>query len=197
MKWKTLLFVLVGSASITAGAEAPRPAAESKIAPASTRPPTSPQPSARATSPTTSARLSDSLPKFSPSAKAETPAAKPGEPVAAVESQEPEIPRNSIILLPQYDVRDETLPKFSERELLTPEGRAELALRRHPGLKFGPFSFLNVRRGLEMLEEEDAVDRRQEMMELVRFGEGVERTLPQNPATGARTNPTQPATPAE
>src|SRR5687768_275044 len=144
MKWKTLLIVLAGSASIATGAEPPRPTAESKVAPASTPPPTLSQPSARATSPTTSARLTDSLPKFSPSAKAETPAPKPGEP-AAVESQENEIPRNPIILLPQYDVRDETLPKFSERELLTPESRAELALRRHPGLKFGPFSFLNIR----------------------------------------------------
>jgi len=129
----------------------------------------------RATSASTSQRLNAALPKFVPKK-------------AATESSDTLTDTfQAIIRLPQYDVQEDKLPEFRQRELLTQKGRADLALRRHPGLKFGPFSFLNVRRGLEILEEEDAIDRGREMYALLAFSAAVERNLPQNPETGVRT----------
>lgn len=171
---------------MAAGAESPRLTADSKIDPNKSSPDASP-PTDSAPSATTTARVAESLPKFTP--KISAPEPKPGEPAPAapLASQVPDSPRNSIIRLPQYDVREDKLPRFRERELLTPEGRAEIALRRHPGLRFGPLAFLNVRRGLQMLAEEDELDRRREMAELISFQEAIERELPQDPETGART----------
>jgi hypothetical protein len=115
--------------------------------------------------------------------------AKVGAEATAAESveRETDVPRNGIIRLPQYDVREDKVPKFRERELLTQKGRADVALRRHPGLRFGPLSFLNVRRGLEMLAEEDAIDRRREMAELIGFQAEIESILPQEAAAGTHT----------
>lgn len=185
MKWTTLTLLLTSGASLLGGAESTpaglRP--ESKtIAPA-------PAPErARSTSPATSAKLIRGLPKFSPSAAAKATAEE-----TSPDIRDTDTPRNAIIRLPQYDVRDDQLPVFRDRELLTPEGRIELALKRHPGLKFGPLAFLNVRRGLEMLEEEDSLERRREIADLLAFTAAVEGQLPRNPETGARTISTKAA----
>jgi hypothetical protein len=195
MNWRTFTCILVGSASIAAGAEPRRPAAESKTGQSTTiaTQPVSSQPSTDGPSETTTARLTESLPKFTPSKIEPTTPDRPGsarqaEPqtASAVEN-----PVNSIIRLPQFDVREDKLPKFNDRELRAPEGRAEVALKRHPGLRFGPLAFLNVRRGLQMLDEEDELARRREMADLISFGQAIERELPQDPATGARTVRTQ------
>jgi hypothetical protein len=184
MNTAAIVFLFAGSALVLAGGEStpiePNFTATAEEAVTARSPAPAPRP--RPTSAATKARLSAGLPGFTPSTKAgaEADAANHNE-------RDADVPRNAIIRLPQYDVREDQLPKFRERELLTPKGREDVALRRHPGLRFGPLSFLNVRRGLDMLEEEDEIDRRREMAELLSFRATIERTLPQDPATGVRT----------
>jgi hypothetical protein len=111
-----------------------------------------------ASSATLKANISASLPKFT---------APPAKGASAVPPQsEPSAPRNGIIRLPSYVVRDKKLPEFKPRELLTPAGRLDLALKRHPGLKFGPFASLNKGPALQMLAEEEAIERRAELSDL-------------------------------
>lgn len=185
MKWTALTILLTSAASLSFGAES-TPAGLSPE-PKTIAPAPAPERS-RSTSPETSAKLNSGLPKFSPSA-----AAKAAANEAPADLRATDAPRNAIIRLPQFDVRDEQPPQFKERELLTPEGRVELVLKRHPGLKFGPLAFLNVRRGLEMLEEEDSLERRREIADLLSFAAAIEEQLPQNPETGARTVSTKAA----
>jgi hypothetical protein len=126
---------------------------------------------AHLTSPQTSARLSAALPKFSPARP--TSATEQNE---AADSTHPDQPKNAIIRLPRYEVLDRKLPVFRERELLTAKGRVALAYKRHPGLRFGPFSFLNAKWGLAMLEEEQALERAAELAELTHFQQQIETT---------------------
>ena len=175
---KKLFTLLLASISATSfGAEPsvapPTPSADTIAPPAASR--------SRATSASTSQRLNAALPKFVPR-KVET---EPSD--TSTDPSQPDGPRNAIIRLPQYDVQEDKLPEFRQRELLTQKGRADLAFRRHPGLKIRPFSFLNVRPGLAILAEEDSIDRGREMHELLTFASEVERDLPQNPQTGVRT----------
>ena len=165
MKTLSILPLLALGFALAQGAE-PNGAPSTNSEPASITP-RLPARSNRASAQTTS-RLS--LPKFLP-AEVRTPAAD-----ASPSAEAPEIdrPRNAIIRLPRYDVRDDQAPDFRERELLTDQGRVDLALKRHPGLKIGPLAFLNIRRGLEMLEEEQAVERRNEMNQLLAFQRSIE-----------------------
>ncbi|MBI4623839.1 MAG: hypothetical protein HY736_11575 [Verrucomicrobia bacterium] len=106
-------------------------------------------------------RLAASAPKY-----------EPPSPVAKVETQpdrrETDKPRNVIVRLPPYVVQGSKPPIFKERELLTPQGRLDLALKRHPGLRFGSFWFLrNDGWGLAMLEEEQRLERNAEFNDLV------------------------------
>jgi hypothetical protein len=52
-------------------------------------------------------------------------------------------PPEGVVRLPRYDVRERRLPKFKERELLTPTARVDLHLKRHPGLRIGNLFGLN------------------------------------------------------
>ena len=167
MKTLSILPLLALGFALAQGAE---PKGAASTAPNSEPASSTPRPLApsnRASAQTTR-RLS--LPKFVPT-EARTPAADAS---ATTEAPEIDRPRNAIIRLPQYDVRDDQAPEFRERELLTDQGRIDLALKRHPGLKIGPLAFLNIRRGLEMLEEEQAVERRKEMNELLAFQRSIE-----------------------
>jgi|GEM_PF-3340998 hypothetical protein len=124
----------------------------------------------RPTSPQTAARLSAELPRYSPVPVEPTlpaPLASPTS-IASPKSGDDE-PLDGIVRLPRYEVRERPLPPLRERDLLTPAGRLALVQKRHPGLKLGPFSRLNFRRGLEMLAEEQQVERSREMFDLVAF----------------------------
>jgi hypothetical protein len=67
-----------------------------------------------------------SIPKYSPPkpvvAKADD------DPTAA---QDPDKPRNGIIRLPKYVVHDSTPPIFTKKDVLTPTGRDDLAMRQY------------------------------------------------------------------
>ncbi|HYD83057.1 MAG TPA: hypothetical protein VEA63_03370 [Opitutus sp.] len=117
----------------------------------------------------TSAKVNEGLPKFTP-----PPPAPPPSPVGTpaplpAETASTDFTDNSVIRLPNYDVREQELPEFKERELLTREGRIDAAMTRFPGLKFGPFDQLNARVGLVLLEQEHEVERRTELRELYDF----------------------------
>lgn len=115
-----------------------------------------------AVSPDLSAKIGSANPKFSPPKESEI--AKPEE---LPDMRDIDKPRNGIIRLPKVMVEEPKVPVFNQRELLTPTGKLELALKRHPGLRFGSLPFLsNNAIALFMLEEEQRLERKAEMQDL-------------------------------
>jgi hypothetical protein len=116
----------------------------------------------RAVSPAMAERLTAAAPKF---------AAATGQP-----AEPPQKPRNTIVhlpvyLLPTYRVEERRLPTFKEREMLTPQGKIELAYKKHPGLFFNPLFFLSSNRGIALFmeEEDERLERMAEFKDLVRL----------------------------
>ncbi|MEO5959695.1 MAG: hypothetical protein ABIZ49_13850 [Opitutaceae bacterium] len=141
-------------------ADSPGTLAETKststISPASPVPTPSERP--RLISTGTAERLAAVSPKFEPSTA--MPPAPAGN--SAIDT-----PRNQIVRLPDYIVREPRAPSFPERRILTPKGRLEVALKRFPGLRFGNIWFLrNDGIALFMLEEEYRLERMAEMADL-------------------------------
>jgi hypothetical protein len=105
----------------------PRPP-PSAARPAGAPPPASPAPSPRrAISPEMSANLA-ALAARAPVASA--------TPTAGATSASPG-DTTDVLLLKPYVVRETKLPRFKERELMTPKAKLEMARKRYPGL--GPF----------------------------------------------------------
>lgn len=129
----------------------------------------------------TSARVVSGLPKYSP------PKANSEEGEAASDLRETDKPKNAIIRLPRYHVRERKIPEFKNRELLTPEGKLDLAFKRRPGLKIGNLFGLNRGPALAMLAEDEAYERRLEMEELSSFTAWMDTNYPIDPKTGRRT----------
>ncbi len=65
-----------------------------------------------------------------------------------------------------YIVQDMRVPAFKEREILTAKGKLDLARKRYPGL--GP---LSSRAAMQLLEQDFAKERREEMANLRRLME--------------------------
>jgi hypothetical protein len=130
-----------------------------EVVPAVREEPRADTPHTRAVSPQTAALLQAATPKFAPAAAAATP---------AVQSREPDKPRNGIIRLPPYHVREPRPPVFKEREILSLDGRLKLALKKFPGVRLNPLFFLNSNDGiaLAMLEEEYRLQRISEAADL-------------------------------
>jgi len=80
----------------------------------------------RAISNNLAAALAASMPKYNP-----PPKPAPKEPGEEVDLREVDKPRNQIIRLPQYVVREEKPPVFTEREISTTKGLNAIALRRY------------------------------------------------------------------
>ena len=117
----------------------------------------------RETSADTAAKINATLPKFSPVKTPESEAA-----VELPDLREIDKPRNGIIRLPKYMVPGRRAPAFKEYDLLTPEGKLELAYQRNPGLRFGSLPFLtNNGAALFMAWEELRLERMAEMNDLV------------------------------
>jgi hypothetical protein len=112
-------------------------------------------------SPELAEKLTAVVPKYVPPSP---PSAKPRLP----DAEESEHPRNAIIRLPRYLVREPKLPVIKERDMLTATGQRDLALRRHPGLRFGSFGGLNNDFWAHaLLEEEYGIERQKEMWDLL------------------------------
>ena len=120
-----------------------------------------PEHSEAAPTPKLSAAITSVLPKYNPPKK--RPPGVTDEPDVNATTDKP---RNGIVRLPRYVVREQKVPDFTPMELLTPKGKLELALSRHPGLKFVPFAWLNNAIALEMLAEEQQYARRKQLEEL-------------------------------
>jgi hypothetical protein len=74
-----------------------------------------------------------------------------------------------VVRLPRYNVGGRRIPQFKEREILTPTARIDLYLKRHPGLRIGNLFGLNRGIAAAMIAEQDALDRRREMNDLLEF----------------------------
>lgn len=109
----------------------------SMLAPAQTPPAISPSPTTESTQPTrkreraisgdVAASLAAAMPKYNPP--------KPTPPPTPIE-QQPDLrdvdkPKNTIIRLPDYVVREAKPPVFRERDINTQQGLANIALRRY------------------------------------------------------------------
>lgn len=117
----------------------------------------------RLMSPETASKLGVAQPQFSP--KGEAKEAEPSRDLREVDK-----PRNGIIRLPPHVVHERKMPILKERDILTPQGKLELALKRHPGLRLRiPFlPFLNNNGiAMAMIEEEFRLERIAEMNDLV------------------------------
>lgn len=133
----------------------------------------------------TSAKVSEGLPRFTPPPPPTAPLSPVGTPAPLpAPTSGTDFTENGIIRLPNYDVREEDLPEFKERELLTREGRVDEAMTRFPGLDFGPLAQLNRRVGLVLLEQEYEVERLAELRELYDFMAFM-RTVPRSTANPA------------
>lgn len=127
----------------------------------------------RALSADTAAKLTASVPVFvAPPAHGEPRIT--ATPAAPVESANEVKPRNTIIRLPEYIVRDPKVPAIKEREVLTPKARLELARKQHPGFQLGNLFGLNNGIALAMLAEQERLNRKREfedLASLTRFGD--------------------------
>ncbi|MEO6569089.1 MAG: hypothetical protein ABIO94_10045 [Opitutaceae bacterium] len=134
-------------------------------------------PAARALSAEMSAKISANGPKFAPPKPID---AKSEE---LPDRREIDKPRNGIIRLPQVMVQEQKVPVMKERELLTPEGKLDLAYKRNPGLRIGSLPFFsNNAIALAMLEEELRLERIAEATDMA----GLYRYS--DPGTGAAVN---------
>jgi len=156
-----LIFATAFSATGLAAEAVTQPGAGTESAPLGT-PKTRPA-APRAISPETAAKLNASAPKF-----VATPPTNESAVAAPDESKELENvkPRNTIIRLPEYVVRDPKVPSIKEREVLTPSARLALARKRNPGIRIGNLFGLNNGVALGMLAEEERLERKREFEDL-------------------------------
>ena len=97
------------------------------------------------------ATLADGMPKYNPPPKAPEP--KPEEEQADL--RETDKPRNKIIRLPTYVVKEPKPPVFSDRNLQGKSGLTELGFKANPGLYIGNFGGMNRSTALLMYEEQE------------------------------------------
>ncbi len=103
----------------------------------------------------TSGRVTNGLPKYAPKPANANPDAEPPD------LREIDRPKNTIIRLPKYVLtkpKERPPPVLTERQLLTPQGLIDLALKRNPGLKFGNIFGLNNGMALAMYMEQERLD---------------------------------------
>jgi hypothetical protein len=157
-------FAALGLPSLTR-AEAPAPAASGAPAlepdaasvPASARPKRD-----RAISDNLAASLAESMPKYNPPKPVEK------KPEDDVDLRDVDKPKNHIIRLPKYIVREPKPPVFRERDLYSSASLADLAMRRYAGLNFGPFSDLNKKTALDMYREDERLHNIADMKDAAR-----------------------------
>lgn len=97
--------------------------------------------------------------------------------VRMTESGEAAEERAGVLNLPKVTVEAKAPPRATEYDFLTPKGRLELAVKRHPGLKVGNLFGLNNGIALAMLQEEIEVEKKsalKEQVERLSIDDGVE-----------------------
>lgn len=158
-----LLLALVASAAVAA-AQSTAPAGDQKPAePATTdassvvlaqkpaNPPPVPLPKAdtedsdRIVSSRTAAALAAAMPKYSVPTPTPTPTLDP----------ELDRPKNGIVRLPSYVLRESRPPVFRKQDLYTTQGLIDLSFKAHPGLLFGNILGLNSGVAYQMMLDEE------------------------------------------
>ena len=104
------------------------------------------------------ATLAVGMPKYTPPTPVEKKPVK--EPV---DTREADKPKNSIIRLPDYVVREARPPVFREKDLATPGGKTDLGMKRYAGLNFGPLASWNRPIALAMYQEQERLDNMSEL----------------------------------
>lgn len=140
------------------------PEAFSPLAPSSAAAPVSAQPSpGRSVSPTTAARLAVTAPKYiAPDSSTAKAAA------SAPDLRETDRPRNTIIRLPDYVVRQSKEVIYKEDQFITPEAKLQRTYARHRGLHTGSFwIFKNDLAAKEIQEDDERIERRAALSELL------------------------------
>ena len=157
-----LLFALAASAAAaaaqtTAPAGDPKPAepattdASSVVLAQKPAPPPVPLPksdadeSDRIISSRTAAALAAAMPKYSVPTPTPTPTLDP----------ELDRPKNGIIRLPSYVIRESRPPVFRKQDLYTKDGLIDLSFKAHPGLLFGNILGLNSGIAYQMMLDEE------------------------------------------
>lgn len=119
----------------------------------------------RPVSPSTAAKLSAAVPKFTAPAAEPPPAEAPASPVAV--SRPVDRSRSQVVELPEFRVPEPRLNVPDPYRTLTPKGRVELGFQRYPGLRMVPFRWMNARVAVELLEDDLQALRRAEGAELL------------------------------
>ncbi len=130
------------------------------VKPAATAPASAP---ARAVSPATAAHLAITAPKYIAPASATAKAA-----ASAPDLRETDRPRNTIIRLPNYVVRQSKEVIYKEDQFITPEGKLRRTYARHRGLHAGSFwLFKNDPAAHQIQGDDERVERRAELSDLL------------------------------
>ncbi|MDB6128354.1 MAG: hypothetical protein JWM35_2250 [Verrucomicrobia bacterium] len=111
----------------------------------------------RAMSDDLAATLAVGMPKYSPP---KPPEKKPIDVPADenADARDADKPKNGIIRLPDYVVRETRSPVFKDRDLATPDRKTDIGMKRYAGLNFGPFASLNRPIALAMVQEQERLD---------------------------------------
>lgn len=137
------------------GTAAPNPAVEPAKAAPESQPDAAPaRPKhSRVMSDTVAASLATGMPKYNPPKPV---APKPEEDLPDL--RETDKPKNTIIRLPKYTVKEPRPPVFREIDLRSRSQQADIALRQHAGLKAGNIAGLNDPIALMMYQEQDRLN---------------------------------------
>lgn len=100
--------------------------------------------------------LAASMPKYNP-----PPKPRPED--EQVDLREVDKPRNTIIRLPRYVVRDKKPPVFRERDIYDQRSRTDLALLRYSGLQVGNILGLNRPIAFMMYQEEERLQNMEDL----------------------------------
>ena len=113
----------------------------------------------RVMSDSVAATLADGMPKYNPPPKPPEP--KPGDEPADL--RETDKPKNRIIRLQKYIVKEPKPPVFRDRDLESKSGLTDRGLRSNPGLGIGNFAGLNRPTALLMYEEQERLKNMSEL----------------------------------
>jgi len=154
--WLALgLAAAVRSQTAAPEAAAPNPTVEPPKPAPEAQPEAAPAPSkhSRVMSDEVAASLATGMPKYNPP-KPVAPKSEEDLP----DLRETDKPKNTIIRLPKYTVKEPRPPVFREIDLRSKSQQADIALRQHVGLKIGNLGGLNDPVALMMYQEQDRLN---------------------------------------
>lgn len=111
--------------------------------------------------PSTAALIIAGLPKYDP------PKPVPAKPADQdVDLRDVDKPQNGIIRLPKYYVRTAREAVLKAPDLVTRQGAAAIGMQRYPGLRLGPFSWLNAPIAEAMYRDDERLTKISDLTEM-------------------------------